>query len=612
MISPIRLSLHILPLFFFLMSVLAEDPVTEIKTEAHGLRPGAEDNTEALRAALAACAAAPNPRLTFAPGIYRFKTENFGSDKVLALIKDISNFSIEGNGAQILLTGDPSKVTGLRFSKCKNVRISNLSVDCEKLPFSQGKFISFDGTRLVIEMDPKFPLQEDMPVESIVDCDPETGLMLANIDLYHQAIESVQKEGSQLVVSVKLTMDPTNANRLADLKKLQDVLPGEKALIRQATYGSFMFTFLSCSNVTLEDVTVHCFAGMALHAQESSDITIRRFTAAPPKGSGRLLSITKDAIHLTHASGRVVMEDSHFDAVGDDAFNTYAKFRTLKKAVDAKNIEMIFPVAGWRGPTPEPGEFLNFWAFDTMEWRGKAEVEKATWDAASSSFKIAFRSALPEGLKEKDYISSDKFTPRVEVRRCTFRGMLARAIVFSTNNVLIEDCRINATSYSGILFTAGLRHGGQGPAPRGVVIRRNIFEGTGGAAIYGYIYTRKAVTSAMGDILIEDNQISSDPKLDARRLKSRRPDWLHWSSGLCLLHANNVRLQRNKFTGYPISLYLENIDGAAITENTSEQPTLGILNRGAGTITFDRNTNFTFERDQKKYDPELYYIGILR
>jgi hypothetical protein len=608
----------ILTLLLSVMTALAGTSLlaapVEISAKSFGLDAASPDNTLALRAALAACAKEESSRLVFAPGVYRFDAANFGSDRVLALVENISDFSLEGNGAVFLLVGDPSKVTGLRFSRCRNIAIKNLVVDCEQLPFAQGKIVSFDeGKKLIIELDPKFPLQEGLPIESIVDCDAETGLMLANIDLYKQAIESFKIEGNRLMVQAKLTVDAGNAARLEDLNKLHDVLPGQRALIRQATYGSFMFTFLSSQGILLEDVTVHCFAGMAVHGQESGDITLRRFVAEPPKGSGRLLSITKDCLHFTHAFGKVLIEDSRMDAIGDDGLNVYAKFRTVSKVIDPKNLEMIFPLAGWRCPTPESGEQLNFWDAETMAAKGSAVVESASWDASGKKFKVQFRSPLPDGLEEKDLVNSERYIAKVEVRRTQFRSMLARAMVFSTYDILVEDCEVEATSYSGMLFPAGVpRHGGQAPASRRVVIRNNTFHGTGGAAIYGYLVAKKPVTSSMSDIVIEGNKISSDPALDARRLKTRRPDWLHWSAGLCLLDASNVRITGNSFSGYSTALYLQNLHDLSVLGNASDRPAKAILNSVTGNVSLDANSNFTFERDEKTYDPDLYYIGILR
>lgn len=243
---------------------------------------------------------------------------------------------------------------------------------------------------------------------------------------------------------------------------------------------------------------------------------------------------------------------------------------------------------------------------------GSTEVLNASWNPGAKKFRVRFREKLPEGLAAGDWISSAKYLPKVEVKNCKFRGMLGRALVFSTDDVVVENCDIEATAYTGMLLTSGARHERQGPSPRRVRIVNNRFHGTGGAAIFGYIVVPEPTTEAMGEITISGNTISEDPELAKVRLKTRRPDWLHWSAGICLTGAGGIRIEDNAFDGYPISIFLERVSDVVLKDNRSAGPTVAVVNRRSGELTAADNQNFSLEYDKPSYDAELRYIGIIR
>lgn len=611
---------------FFLISLLSlltlplraatAEPISDAETiidaAQYGLSPEAADNTAAWRQAVAACHQVKNPRLVLTAGVYRFDSAVLAP--TLSQWKDLSHLTIDGNGAQFLITGAPRQMDLFRFERCRDVQISRLTIDTQTLPHAQGRILSFDGERIEIELDSRFPLQPVVPVESIVDCDSETGLILANIDLYQSAIASIERpENGPVIVRLKKTVDGGDANRRMELEKLKGILPGEKVILRQSTYGGFAFNFNSSNDINLRHVTIHSYPGMGLHARLCGNIALDDFTIAPPTGSDRLLSTTKDGLHFTHNFGFIRVENSFFDATGDDAFNVYAKYRNIKRVTQKNEFEMIFDRnRGWQGPTPEPSEVLDFWAADSMNPKGSATVSAAIWNPATKTFTVKFQSPLPDSLAPADWVSSQKYLPRVEVRQTRFRGMLGRAAVFSTSHVLMENCTVEATAYSGILLTAGSRHERQGPATRNLVLRHNRFDGTGGAAIFGYVYTPAPGTEAQCQIRIEDNRITDNPALAQRRLKTRHPDWLHWSAGICLIGASQVSLIDNQFTGYPIACYLDRVDTVTFSGNKSPTPAKTIINHLSGSFVEQKNGRIAIERDEQTYDADLRYLGIIR
>ncbi|WP_309399949.1 right-handed parallel beta-helix repeat-containing protein [Cerasicoccus maritimus] len=610
----LRLSLAIALFAFFSGSVEAQHH-SEILATDYGVSVDSADNTMALRRALKACDGLKGDRVLLLPeGKLRFSTEGLGGARSILEIVGSSDITLDGQGATLLIKGDPSNMKFFDVRDCKNLHFKNFRIDCELPMAAQGRILSFDGDgRIELEIDPKFPLPDGQHVESIVDCDPDEGLFLANIDLYSSAIKSITPlADNRYQVNFKKISSTENEDRFRDLHELESVMPGHRIVMRFYGYGGSAFHIINSDDVSFEDVTVHSFAGMGILASMSGDFSLNRFNVKPPEGSGRLISVTKDAVHLSHMRGKVKMNDCHFQAVGDDALNVYAKMRNVYRLIDSHTVEMIFDRnRGWQGPTPRKGEVLNFWRAESLEHIGKAQVTEAYWNSGAKRFLVKFSDPLPAGVSKRDWVSSELYLAEVEVSNCTFKGMLARAAVFSTNKVVFRDCEVEASSYSGILLTAGARHEMQGPAPRDVRIENNHFIGTGGAAIFGYIIVPRPSSSAMDQIVIRGNHFSEDVEMSKLRLKHRRPEWLHWSAAICLIGGSNFELSDNDFSGYQTSAVYDHVSRLKVEGNRSESTSRIVLNNGSGTFA-DDNENLSVDVGAEDIDWELRYLGITR
>jgi hypothetical protein len=589
----------------------ADNAAGMVRASDFGLAPGRADNTEAFRAALAACKGRPNPTLVLEPGVYRFDTSRFGESRGLCEIKDAENLTIKGNGAVFLIATTAARASLFKFSHSRNIAISGINIDCEFLPFAQGRIVSFDGgAAFVIQIDPGFPLHPDLPIASVNDCDPETGAILANIDIRASAFESVTRTGEgRVVIKLDRGVLARAARPAADFGELKTLLTGAPVIIRQKMYDGYAFTFANCAGVTLADVTIHSYPGIGVHCQESRDLFFQRLRIAPPEKSGRLMSTTKDALHLTHVSGSVRLEDSVLAGIGDDGINVYSKFRNVQKITGPAGLEMIFDrERGWPGPVPRKGDVLRFWDALTLDEKHAAGVESAAWDAARKVFTVKLNPGPDvSALRKGDWISNDKYLPKVVVRRCHFESLLGRAAVFSTSDVIMEDCKVAATAYAGVLLPAGGRHERQGPAARNVIIRRNTFERTGAAAVYGYVFVKNPGTTAQSGVTIEDNVICDNRAGGRRHIKTRHPDWLHWSAAICMTDASGIRIARNTFNGYRMPIYVGNADGVDIRDNrTGPDAEVGLYAaRNARTVLDDRTTLRHFP---KRPDSDLNYM----
>jgi len=315
----------------------------------------------------------------------------------------------------------------------------------------------------------------------------------------------------------------------------------------------------------------------------------------------------------TFCSGTISIADSFFEGMGDDGLNIYTKYRTVTRVTGSNRIEAVMGNATWRGPTPEPGEVIVFQGGDDLKDRGSATVKSAAWDPRAAVFTVEFSQALPAGIATNDLILCPAYLPRARVLRCTFRGMRARAMLFSTYDVQVEHCRIEAPTHAGIMLLGGRRHNFQGPAPRDVVIRDCDFIGCGGAAIYAYGSVTNPGWDVLRDVTIADNRIREDPRLFALRFKKDHPDWAHWSSALCLKNVDGAVIRGNTIDGYATAVFLDNDRNVVVAENvcTNAATVVFDADRTSG-VSLTGNRGLTPAATARQFDSDLQYINDLR
>jgi hypothetical protein len=563
-----------------------------------------KDDTEAMRKAIDSCSGKANVRLLLHAGTYDFTSPADRPDRRKFRFADLKGLEVDGQGALLLFA---DRANPFSFMRCEDLTLRNLTVDWSRPPFSQGTITSAGEDFLEVQVDDAYPMDKTVKIAAFMDFDPATRLPLANMDVFGSAIMKTELTAPQkLRLTLKKSGDP---EKNAHFAKYLPASIGHLLVLRHEVYGSHVFDLLRCRNVLLENINIYASPGMGIHASLCDTITSRHVSIRTKPESGRLMSTTADCQYYTHCMGTITIEDGYYEGMGDDGLNVTAKYREVTSVTSQTSFVMALPTKrGWAGTPPEAGEKLYFADARDLAPKGAAVVRGSRFDAESGLFTVDV-DALPAGVGEKDLVSTAKYLPKVVVRRSTFRGMRSRAMLFSTTDVLVEDCRVEGTGYPGILLKGGLRHGCEGPAPSNVTIRNSVFEGCGGAAIYAYTDGPDRSPLAISRLTIEGNTFRESPGLFAQRFKKERPTWMHWAAGLCVLSANEVSVRKNRFEGYSTAMYLRQVNNCVVDGNTSTEPArILVSSESAGQVRLEDDAKLELATAGADIEPDLRYV----
>jgi len=584
----------------------------DIHVSAFGAIPNdGKDDAEAFRRAAAACQDAEFPRLILEPGRYDFHRtrDPLVRGEPFLSFHGKSRFEVQGNGA-VLMFAD--RMTPILFTDCHNVTVKGLTIDWEHPFYSQGKVLRVDGLSFDVLVDENYPVTGKEPIEGILDYDPETRWPISNIDvLASSALESVKLIAPQtLRITLKERKQPESR---AHVEALMKELTGRLVVLRHLIYGDFALDFVTCAGVSVEDVNVYACPGMGIHSQLSRDISLKRTSVRIRPGSGRLMSTTADSQFFSHTTGFVKIEDGFIEGGGDDGLNVSGKYKTVTRIISEKTLEAEVPGGTWQGPTPKPGETIEIRRGSDMFLREQKQVEKAEWHADRRKFSITFATPFDLETAPGDLLFIETYIPSLTVTGTTFRGLRGRALLGSTRNILIENCRIEGNGIGGLSLIAGMRSHSQGPSTARLVVRNNRFIGCAGAAVFADASVPNPGMGVHRDVVIENNTFAELPALAAKRFKRWHPNWAYWNSAICLSSVEGVKIRGNEFKDFALDIYVDRSRNVEITGARSGSPVKAAYNKAR--VEGLRATGDNIEAravEDGIYDPMPYFIQVLR
>lgn len=390
--------------------------------------------TAAFALALSSCTPLPSCTIQLAPGVYRLAAGRY-STQISAT--GLRNVAILGSSSR-LVTSDISNT--FSFTNCSNVTLSRLAIDTDRVPYTYGRILAVSGSVITLAFDDNL-----YPIDTVAYPWLNTIQAVSGFDA---AAWRMARGGLDVYASMSVTY--------VSRGQLQFTLPsyapppavGAALILRHVVYAFNALNFMSCSNVSVSDVSIYNTAGMGVYSNACSGMSITRL--AVTRNAGYPMSITADGVHLDSCrGGDVILRDSVMEGQGDDGLNVPTHFQEVESIVITSTWANItvgksFTVAM---PMGQPGDVVMFYARASMTILGNAIIVSV--DAAS---KVMSLTSLPTGVGLYDLVLNTAARPAsVTLTNCTFRSNRARGALLPALNVAVTNCTFDHTSGPAVL-----------------------------------------------------------------------------------------------------------------------------------------------------------------
>lgn len=466
--------------------------------EAFGIEPDENaDSGEAFRNAVSALRRNGGGTLELKKGTYHFFADkahemsfwvsNHDQSETLKIalpFVDLKNAEIRGNGSRFVFHGECVPVL---FMDSENVSLEGVSIDFARPFSSEAKVVAFEGGKTVVSVDAEaFPYEiRDGKIFFLGENYPPQDIQVALAFRSEERGGGIVANTSDIACGNAAVALPDGNVRLSrDFSGVGDgVSVGDVLVLRNYRRPAPACVVYRAKNTTLRDVAFHSAFGMAVLAQRSENITITGTRDAESKTSGvfpsdgRVSSTVADATHFSNVKGKVVVENSFFEGMMDDAINVHSTCLDILEIIGSDTLKCRY-----RHPQAIgfelflPGEKLRFIAGKTLENGAVAEVKSARRVSPTEAL-IQLRGKIPAGTAVGDAVENADFQPEVVFRGNVVRNNRARGALFTTpKKTLVENNAFRGVAGSAILLAGDAQGWYESGACEDVVIRGNVFE----------------------------------------------------------------------------------------------------------------------------------------
>lgn len=382
------------------------------------------------------------------------------------LLEGLEDFTLDGQDAKLIFHGD---LCAIGVVHSKNIVLKNFSWDFQNPTTSQITVKSHTATTVTFEVAKGCTFEiEGNRIKWICGKSPYTGLPYYVQYNNHKSWATVSfdpKTGIQRRRSFTefpfqriRRIEPVSAKcfkicyfgfvpRVWQQEGMVAQLCASK---KRPTAGAF---FWESENILVSDVTVHYMHGFGWLTQMCKDVTYSgcRFI---PNEEGRYCTSYADLIHVSGASGKILIENCEFSHAHDDPINIHGTFTRLEKRLDAHTAVLSY-IHKQQGGFPQfhVGDEVVFYQRDTLApLQDKEEIYTVTYAGIPGkdgndmkSMTVQFDKELPQMLtetigNEPRYVAENiTYTPEVTIRDCVFRHIPTRGILCTTRKKVVIE-----------------------------------------------------------------------------------------------------------------------------------------------------------------------------
>jgi hypothetical protein len=407
-----------------------------------------------------------------------------GLRKFIFALDGRKNVTINGNGSTFIFHGS---VIPFLIENSTNIKIENLNIEYD-FPFDfEGVVVANNETEktfdLKIHEDNKYKIKDDILYFSGYDWEIGLG---ENI-VYNATTKSPEYFTSyyehnfhENFLKAKALGD--KVVRFSNLNAAK-VPPVGSIYSDKGPHGENRnivgFRVFKSKNLELNNINVYHAGAMALIAERTETISLKKFNVILKEGSSRVISATADATHFINCKGLITIEDCRFENMLDDATNVHGTYMTCDEVIDPLTVAVKFGHFQQQGfDFAEKGDTLRFIDKTNLLTEGIGVVKKIDM-INENYYTITFEEELPDFGNKKIAIENITWMPSLIVKNCTVKQNRARSLLISTSKSVLIENNYFASMMAGIRISGDANYWYESGPVSNVVIRGNTFENLG-------------------------------------------------------------------------------------------------------------------------------------
>ena len=409
-----------------------------------------------------------------------------GDRKVAFLLKDMEDVSIIGENSAFMFHG---RIVPFAVKNSEDITISGISIDYDYPWTFEGEVLSANAVErsFVVRVFPdnKYRIEGDRlffggydweyPMGESIVFDPTTRRPYYDTAAYDHGYWSGEMGAREIEPGI------VEFTRLSarDVPPVGSIWDDKGPMKMNRSYPAI--ALLSSKDLTVRNVHIYRSGAMALIAEYSEDITVSGFSTAQHPGSPRMITASADATHFVDCKGLVILENSHFESMLDDATNIHGVYMKVDTLLAADCFTASFGHFQQEGNHfADEGDMLRF--VDKTSLRPVAEARLKTIDKSDRQrYVMTVDTDLSEILTDPKRYAVENTTRGASaiIRNCTVEYNRARSLLISTpGDVLIENCHFGSMM-AGIRICGDANYWFESGNTRNVVIRNNTFSDLG-------------------------------------------------------------------------------------------------------------------------------------
>ncbi len=409
-------------------------------TNAIRIYPSANSTPDVIAALESA---AENTSLIFEDADYHFYSEGArvsyfaptnnmsGEKRVVFPLLGLKNIRISGNGARFIFH---SRLFPFITQRCEDAVIEDISIDFAFPRYAVGEVVSCDYEGFALRVDgEKYPYIVENGHLAFNAGDEwrttaEKKFFLSGLPGEPCGVSYlVAGETKDPLTNLPAQVMRTDADESGGIITLRyrpgsprmDYAIGQKLLIsHDENRENDVFFIEDSTDVTLRSVNIFRGAGMGIIGQTSCNITVENMVIAVPEWRDEPVSITADAFHFVHCTGKLTVRNCRVTDTLDDAANIHGIY-TLAEEVMGDRAKVRLGHHEQYGFNPyRPGDMLRF--IGEHGEKGCAAVTESVISENGESILLTFDRAVSSMMFSGDHIENPDRMPEILMENNSF------------------------------------------------------------------------------------------------------------------------------------------------------------------------------------------------